>query len=393
MLFDHFDAVAEDRIATFLTTHFGSEKFRSDMEQVKYYALTYDLIPKSEEVCPIIIGGTNGKGEVAISLYENLKSHQLDVACWMSPHILSIRERFLGKAGSISYSELEKMLHKHLDQMHQLSIQLSYYEFLFVIFLDWVKQSGINILVLEVGLGGRLDAVNIVDAKLCALTSIGRDHIGILGNSYKKILIEKLAITRPHCKLYTNLSLQYLKDYVSTYVTERGIFWSNGEAKDNYSMQNQWLAQKLFLEVCPFGDWEEHFLSRQWEFKGVTFSGTHNLAGARNFVHLLDGQGYNHYYDLTLCAFSLRPFKEVKQMLCLLKGRKDLFGEVVVCNFDHPKAMSYAENFNDEGKLINDPVELLNNNLSKKILVLGSYYFVASIMRNLLQSTESRGHC
>ena len=69
-------------------------------------------------------------------------------------------------------------------------------EFLFYVFLKWISKFEIKVLILEVGLGGRLDAVNHFDCDLAVITSISRDHQAILGNSYLKILHEKLGIIR-----------------------------------------------------------------------------------------------------------------------------------------------------------------------------------------------------
>ena len=96
----------------------------------------------------------------------------------------------------------------------QNEINLSFYELSFWLFCHQLINEKPDLIILEVGLGGRLDAVNVFDANLVILTSISRDHTEFLGNTYKDIVSEKLGVLRESCKLVFSVNSEYLKNIV-----------------------------------------------------------------------------------------------------------------------------------------------------------------------------------
>ena len=141
-----------------------------------------------------IVGGTNGKGTCAALLEQALRAHGRSTALICSPHLLSFNERACinGKAAT----DAEWLAALQSVDAHRQGTPLTYFEYCtlaaFIIF--WHHQ--VDVWILEVGLGGRLDAVNIIDVDCALITSIDLDHTEILGDTREKLAYEKLQVAR-----------------------------------------------------------------------------------------------------------------------------------------------------------------------------------------------------
>lgn len=142
----------------------------------------------------ITVAGTNGKGTCVAALEALLIAGGRQVGCYTSPHIDRFNERIRINAVELSDAEICAALYQ-IDQQRQ-GIALSYFEFATLAALLSFHNAGVDVAVLEVGLGGRLDAVNIIDADVAVITSISLDHMDWLGDSREKIAREKAGIMR-----------------------------------------------------------------------------------------------------------------------------------------------------------------------------------------------------
>lgn len=143
----------------------------------------------------ITVAGTNGKGSTVALLAAIAYAAGYRVGTYTSPHIRRFNER-------ISILQEEASDQALCDAFARIDaaraeISLSYFEFSTLAGLMLLEQAGLDIAVLEVGLGGRLDAVNIVDPDLAIITSIGLDHQDWLGDTREAIAVEKAGILRP----------------------------------------------------------------------------------------------------------------------------------------------------------------------------------------------------
>lgn len=145
--------------------------------------------------CPVItVGGTNGKGSCVAMLEAILSSGGYRVGCYTSPHLLRYNERVRIQGREATDQELCAAFER-VDRARE-GVQLTYFEFGTLAALDLFVRAGLELVILEVGLGGRLDAVNIVDPEVALLTSIGLDHTDWLGDSLEAIALEKAGILR-----------------------------------------------------------------------------------------------------------------------------------------------------------------------------------------------------
>lgn len=154
-----------------------------------------DNLHARELGCPVItVGGTNGKGSTVATLVSIFCAAGLKVGSYTSPHLVNFNERICLNGEPVSDALIVAALAK-VDAARG-DISLSYFEFTtlaaFVIF----REAGLDVAVLEVGLGGRLDAVNLIDADVAVVTSIGIDHVEFLGDNRESIGFEKAGIFR-----------------------------------------------------------------------------------------------------------------------------------------------------------------------------------------------------
>ncbi|WP_439327666.1 bifunctional tetrahydrofolate synthase/dihydrofolate synthase [Lonepinella sp. BR2357] len=161
------------------------------LERVKSVAEKLNLLRPAPYV--ITVGGTNGKGTTCRLLETILLHAGYNVGVYSSPHLIRYNERV-----RINNQDVADQEHIHsFDFINQNKTQsLTYFEFSTLSALHLFKQANLDVVILEVGLGGRLDATNIVDADMAVITSIDIDHVDFLGDTREKIAFEKAGIFR-----------------------------------------------------------------------------------------------------------------------------------------------------------------------------------------------------
>ncbi len=142
----------------------------------------------------IIVGGTNGKGSVCAMLESILHAAGYRVGCYTSPHLLDYNERVRVSKHQANDAELCAAF-KKIEKVRG-DIPLTYFEFGTLAAMQMFVEQKVDVAILEVGLGGRLDAVNVFDADVAVVTSIDIDHTDYLGDTREQIAFEKAGIFR-----------------------------------------------------------------------------------------------------------------------------------------------------------------------------------------------------
>ncbi|MDK9708706.1 MAG: bifunctional folylpolyglutamate synthase/dihydrofolate synthase [Desulforhopalus sp.] len=140
------------------------------------------------------VAGTNGKGSVCAALTEVLGRAGYRVGMYTSPHLSSVRERFRIGSEYISESTFARLGTKICQVL--AGEQITYFEFTTALGLLWFAESQVDVVVFETGLGGRLDATNVVTPLVSVITSISMDHEAYLGNTLSEIAGEKAGIIK-----------------------------------------------------------------------------------------------------------------------------------------------------------------------------------------------------
>ncbi len=151
----------------------------------------------------VLIAGTNGKGSTAATLASILRASGLKTALYTSPHLVRLNERIRINGIEISDDEFAG-LHAEVDgtaerlvQRQELPWHPSFFEMMTAIAFTHFSRRHVDIAVLEVGMGGRLDATNVVDPRVSVIADISLDHQKFLGNTVGEIAREKVGIIRP----------------------------------------------------------------------------------------------------------------------------------------------------------------------------------------------------
>ena len=160
-----------------------------------------NLLGNPEQTYPIIhVTGTNGKGSTIAFMRELFVSHDKKVGTFTSPHIVSIHDRICINGQPISdadFIRLANQVKKMEQRLLETHDQLSFFELLTVIALLYFKEQEVDLVLLEVGIGGLLDTTNVVTGEIAVITSIGLDHQETLGNSLEEIAEQKAGIFKP----------------------------------------------------------------------------------------------------------------------------------------------------------------------------------------------------
>src|SRR5262245_34394896 len=169
------------------------------------------------------IAGTNGKGSVAAMLHSIFSKAGLKVGLFTSPHLVRINERFRIGNQEISDRELEEILESIAQE------DLTFFErCVLIAFLHFVR-NGVDLAVLETGLGGRLDATNVVIPLISIITEISLDHTEILGADLSNIAREKAGIIKRGVPVVSGATAEEAKHVIERTASERGapLFWAD----------------------------------------------------------------------------------------------------------------------------------------------------------------------
>ena len=282
------------------------------------------------------VAGTNGKGSVSVTLLTLLTKAGYRVGLYTSPHLSSVRERF--RIGNTFISE--KSFARIATQIREVlgEEKITYFEFTTAIAFMWFAEEELDLVVLETGLGGRLDATNIVDPLVSVITNISMDHEAYLGDTISAVAGEKAGIIKEAVPVVTavtegagltevskiskekNASLyRYGKDFCSTVHTDGSWDWNAVKSlsdtsytalrcsmKGDYQIENASLAlaslqllQRHGLQIDETTV-REGLASVHWPGRLESFSlqhagkevqylldGAHNLAGVESLVQTL----------------------------------------------------------------------------------------------------------
>lgn len=203
------------------------------------------------------IAGTNGKGSVCAALSEVLGRAGYRVGVYTSPHLSSVRERFRIGSEYISEEAFGRIGTRICEVLGDE--QITYFEFTTALGLLWFAEANVDLVLLETGMGGRLDATNVVTPLVSVITSVSIDHEAYLGNSLTEIAREKAGIIKPGIPVVSGAIHPEVSKVIEAVGKERkAIVFSLGQEFD-YSVA----------------------LDKTWEWTGDKTMGNRKISGLR----------------------------------------------------------------------------------------------------------------
>ncbi len=170
----------------------------------------------------IHVAGTNGKGSVCVFLHSLLKAAGENAGLFTSPHLIHFSERIKNAERNITGPEIVRGVKALKEICRGGESHPTFFELAFALGMDWFRKRDCKWVVLETGLGGRLDATNIVKPEVCVITSISLDHQQQLGATLREIATEKAGIIKPGVPVITLRQNPEVMEVLTATARERG---------------------------------------------------------------------------------------------------------------------------------------------------------------------------
>lgn len=170
----------------------------------------------------IHIAGTNGKGSVSAFIHSLLKAAKVNAGLFTSPHLINFRERIKDAERMITPAELSALIEQLRQKCQGWEPHPTFFELAFAAAMNWFKQRERDWVILETGMGGRLDATNTMTPAVSVITSISFDHQNMLGNTLKEIASEKAGIIKPGVPIVTLRQRPDVMQVLTQTARERG---------------------------------------------------------------------------------------------------------------------------------------------------------------------------
>lgn len=401
------------------------------------YALLTKLYHGKAKI--VHVAGTNGKGSVTMYLSEILMQMGYKVGTFTSPHLVDITERISIQGKNISeedftkcFNDVYELVKKEGDEKHP-----SFFEYLFLMAMDYYAQNELDYIILETGLGGRLDATNCIKEKaLSVITKIGYDHMEYLGDTLESIAFEKAGIIKENVPVVFFDNEDETSDVIvkaaksknsACYPIRKGSCQMNDCAKESidfsigceyyrfgglhletiaeYQIYNASLAvmaayileKDLFTEdVVKQGLGKMYWPGRMEQiYQGVYLDGAHNTDGIEAFISSVKVRFLHDKADGTLFTrrrlmFAVAKDKEYPKMINMLV-HSALFTDYYVCPLENQRRATtfmMRETFENYSpinvKYFENAEEAFHSVMTDKkadeeVFIVGSLYLVGQI--------------
>ena len=228
----------------------GKIAYKKDIGNIKIACEEFNQPQKNFK--SIHVGGTNGKGSVSHMIASVLQEKKLKVGLYTSPHLKDFRERIKINGKPISKEKVVEFVKKNFDFFYEN--KLSFFEMTVLLSFLHFSSEKVDIAVIEVGLGGRLDSTNIINPILSVITNISLDHTNLLGNSIEKIAQEKGGIIKRNTPIIIGRKNKISDRVFNKIASEKKskIFFSNKknnyttDLNGNFQIENINTAEKTF---------------------------------------------------------------------------------------------------------------------------------------------------
>ena len=377
----------------------GSKAYKPGLDNIRSFVDHLNI--NIQDIKLIHIGGTNGKGSTCAYLSSIIQESGYRVGTFTSPHFFDYRERIKVNNDKIEKGFISKFIITNRDIIEKL--ELTFFELSFGMSLSYYIEKNVDYAIIEVGLGGRLDATNIINPILSVITNISYDHTEILGNTLKKIAFEKAGIIKQNTKVIIgerdkdtenvfidiankNFSeIIFASDYKSKFENSE-IEYFNKNIKTvvqicrnlNDKKINDNSIEKGILNINSNADFYGKWTVLRNNPK-IIFDSAHNESG---FIHL-SKQLSSLKYDKLYFILSFVKGKNIKKLISYLPDKSLIY----FTSSNMSRSMNHNEIEQSIGENINfdiNPNRVYSNILSQAssddlIIITGSNYIAKEI--------------
>ena len=357
------------------------------------------LFPNGVNFKVITVAGTNGKGSTIAFIDSIYQQANIKVASFTSPHIIQYNERFIINGVQASDAQICDAF-AQIEQTRGMT-SLTYFEFSTLAALLIFTHQKVAVAILEVGLGGRLDSVNVVDNDVAVISSIDIDHANYLGNTRESIGLEKAGIMRPNMPCIcgdTNppkTIVQYAQEIGALLTFVNAPYLGNIGLQGEHQKRNAALAIEAVnqLHALPFNQVSAgisnaklvgRFQVKSKSDKTIVLDVAHNPAAVQALTDTLQCN-----QQPTIAIFCVLEDKNIEEMIDIISPSID---EWLLVPLNTGRAIS-MQNLIQKFSLLNKvkvykdmPSALhqaLNANRVKRIVIFGSFYVVTDALKVL----------
>lgn len=370
----------------------------------------------------IHLAGSNGKGSTAAFISSILMEGGYKVGLYTSPHFIRFNERIIINGVQINNKTIAEFITLHWDYITEYA--LTFFEVTTALAFEYFNTNEVDYAVIETGLGGRLDATNILKALAVVITPISLEHTNILGNNISSIASEKAAIIKPKTKVFTSIQSQEAEDVIEqkciaeqselfrlkNYIYENGNvlnFYTEKIELDEWEIPLKGMYQKynaalaiLTVTKSILSIDEAIVLNgiknvvKNTNIQGryeiynydptVILESAHNIAGVSQFLSEFDKESSRYKKNIVL--FGAMKDKAHEEMLIELNSS---FDEIWLTQIDYERSAKIEElemicrklniTYYQERK----PVDFINSFLQREgnncLVVLGSMYLLGEV--------------
>ena len=232
----------------------GQKAYKPGLDNIKKLCQFFGN-PQDKIKC-IHIGGTNGKGSTSNMLASVLQEAGYKIGLYNSPHLVDFTERIKVNGTNCD----EEFVFNFIQKLKKLpnDIQPSFFEFTTIMAFEYFHQQNVDIAIIEVGLGGRLDSTNIISPLLSAITNVQLDHQNILGNTIEEIAAEKAGIIKKDTPIISGDENIVVKNIIKSKADENNAPYTDAtlieanytsDLKGNYQQKNMKVVLCLIDEL------------------------------------------------------------------------------------------------------------------------------------------------
>ncbi|NNL21259.1 MAG: bifunctional folylpolyglutamate synthase/dihydrofolate synthase [Ignavibacteriaceae bacterium] len=374
----------------------------------------------------IHLAGSNGKGSTASFIASILQESGFRIGLYTSPHFIKFNERVQINGLQIDDKYIAEFMTEHEVYIDQY--QLTFFEVTTALAFKYFAEKNTDYCIIETGLGGRLDATNVLNPNAVVITTISLEHINVLGNTLKQIASEKAEIIKPRVKVFTgklepevekviqekcvqtNSELFQLKNFFNEElilkIGKNEIDFNNIEIplKGNYQKYNAALASLVVSKIfnlyntsifrngiknvckntCIQGRYE-YFHKNPF----IIFDSAHNSESIENF--LTEFEKESNQFSKKVLLFGAMRDKSIEEMIVSLKPH---FDEIVLTEIEYERSAKINElkrickKNNIAAEVTNSPAEFVRNfrtrEYSNCLVVLGSIYLLGEVKSKLI---------
>ena len=301
----------------------------------------------------IHVAGTNGKGSVCAFLHSLIKASGVDAGLFTSPHLVHFRERIRDAEREISPLEVVRGIETLKKLCPGIDPHPTFFELTFALAMDWFRKREKEWAILETGLGGRLDATNVVIPMVSVITNIGLDHQDQLGTTLKEIATEKAGIIKPGVPVVTVNQPPEAMQVISDTARERGCrltivttplrgyriclcgqhqLWNASLAAAAFKAAGFKSSEPILRKGLIDVQWPARF--ERFEHDRIVVDGAHNPSGAETLA-----RAWHQAFpgEKAVIVFGSATGKDTRG---LLRALQPIAADWHFTNFNRPRAVS-----------------------------------------------------